>query len=82
MNSKYIRSLLVIGVLLISGKIFAMQCGNVLINEGNTSVEAINACGTPSFNNSSTLIYSNKDGGSISYTLHVNSSGIIDNVTF
>jgi len=55
-----------------------IRCGNQLINEGDTISRLLEACGTPSQNNFSNVIYNNKDGWR--YQIHVGPDGIIDNI--
>jgi len=55
-----------------------MRCGTHLINEGDTISRMISACGTPSQNNYSDVIYDNLNGWK--YHIHVGPDGIIDNI--
>ncbi len=61
---------------------YSMRCGTHLINEGDNIARVIQLCGEPSYNNYSMVVYSNKDGDGMDYSLHVNASGIVDSITF
>jgi hypothetical protein len=67
---------------LVSNSCYSMRCGTHLITEGDSATKAVQLCGNPSFDNYSTIIYTNKDGDGANYTLHVNGAGMIDSVTF
>lgn len=64
------------------GNAHAFRCGTHLINEGDSASRMIQLCGTPTSNNYSTIVYQNKDGDHMDYTIHVNSVGMIDSITF
>ncbi len=57
----------------------ALVCKSHIIDSGTHISVALTNCGTPVYNNYSTVIYTSSNDG-MAYTLHVNSSGIIDNV--
>ncbi len=61
---------------------FSMRCGNHLVNEGDRVEALVEYCGEPTSNSGSTVVYHHKDGVGMSYFIHVNTDGTIDNITF
>jgi len=62
--------------------VMAMRCGTHLINEGDSVERAIALCGTPSFDNYSTVRWDNYQGTGMTYEAHVNAVGMIDSLTY
>lgn len=60
----------------------AMRCGTKLINEGDSVARMLDVCGQPTVNRGQYVVYINKDQDGMTYTIHSNEMGIIDDITF
>jgi len=76
------RALVILIIALCVSTGHAMRCGNILITEGDQKVQLLQACGQPSSNDGSVIIYLNKDRDGMNYYIHTGTDGTIDNITF
>ena len=76
------KLLLSLILLFICFNVMAMRCGVHIIGEGDSAEKAISLCGTPSFDNYSTIRWDNYQGTGMTYEVHVNAVGMIDSVIF
>lgn len=65
-----------------SFSVYAMRCGNSLINEGDSLTRLFSLCGEPTTNRGQVVVYVNKDQDGMTYTIHSDALGIIDDISY
>ena len=61
---------------------YAMRCGSELVNEGDDVTTLVSLCGQPTAQTNANLVYVNPNNDGMTYYIHVDQSGTIENISF